>query len=364
MLHALIASCLLSFAPPNPADAPAQDIDAVGDAAAVDAPADEEPMDPAFAAMLASLSGDAQALLETMDEQTMDELLGNYYQDGPLTDAQRELAAAVSKLQIGNVDAGLNYRSGDVSVGDGLATLHLGEAFRYLGPDDARTMIVDVWGNPPEAGQTLGMIVPTDVSPAHPVEGWGVIITYTEDGHVEDDDAEDIDYDDLLEEMQADTKSANPDRERRGFPAMTLLGWAAAPHYDKESKRLYWAKELAVDGAPEHSLNYDIRVLGRKGVLELSAIGGMSQLPTIRPQMEQVLGTVEFDAGNRYSDFDPDVDAVAAYGIGGLVAGKLLAKAGFFAVILKFLIAAKKLIIVGFIAVGVFIKKMFSRGDS
>ena len=45
-------------------------------------------------------------------------------------------------------------------------------------------------------------------------------------------------------------------------------------------------------------------------------------------------------------------------------AGKVLAKAGFFAVILKFLVAAKKLLIVGAIALGAGIKAFFSRKKS
>ncbi len=356
MLHVALTAALLSFAPPNEAS------DAVEPAAAMastDAPdVGSEPE------AIANLSPDGRAALESMDDAALDALMARHYDGEPLVGAQAEVASAVASVQLDNLDASLQYQHGDVSIGSGLATLHLGERFRYLDTEQARRIIVDVWGNPPEAGETLGMIVPNAPSPAHPSEGWGVIITYAEDGHVEDDDAEDIDYDDLLEEMQADTTAANPERTRRGYPSMTLLGWAAAPRYDAETKRLYWAKELAVDGAPEHTLNYDIRVLGRKGVLELSAIGGMSQLPAIRPQMEEILSTVEFDAGNRYADFDPDIDAVAAYGIGGLVAGKLLAKAGFFAIILKFLIAAKKLLIVGVIAVGVFLKKLLSRGES
>lgn len=74
----------------------------------------------------------------------------------------------------------------------------------------------------------------------------------------------------------------------------------------------------------------------------------------IKPEMEEVLSTVEFSQGHRYEDFDPDLDSVAAYGIGGLIAGKVLAKAGIFAVLLKFLIAAKKLLIVA----AIFVKKL------
>ena len=54
------------------------------------------------------------------------------------------------------------------------------------------------------------------------------------------------------------------------------------------------------------------------------------------------------------------MDDVAAYGIGGLIAGKILAKAGFFAVILKFW----KIIAVGAIGLfSVFKKKIFGQKD-
>jgi uncharacterized membrane-anchored protein len=44
---------------------------------------------------------------------------------------------------------------------------------------------------------------------------------------------------------------------------------------------------------------------------------------------------VSFNKGNTYSDFDSKTDDIAAWTIGGLVAGKILAKVGFFALILK-----------------------------
>ncbi len=45
---------------------------------------------------------------------------------------------------------------------------------------------------------------------------------------------------------------------------------------------------------------------------------------------------MSFTKGEQYADFNPSLDQVAAYGIGGLIAGKVLAKVGLFAVILKF----------------------------
>ena len=45
---------------------------------------------------------------------------------------------------------------------------------------------------------------------------------------------------------------------------------------------------------------------------------------------------MSFAKGQQYTDYNAGIDEVAAYTIGGLVAGKVLAKVGFFAIILKF----------------------------
>ena len=68
----------------------------------------------------------------------------------------------------------------------------------------------------------------------------------------------------------------------------------------------------------------------------LNVIGDVAILPKVKKDIPQVLAAVDFAEGNRYSDFNPEIDEVAAYGIGGLIAGKVLAKVGFFALILKF----------------------------
>jgi hypothetical protein len=70
---------------------------------------------------------------------------------------------------------------------------------------------------------------------------------------------------------------------------------------------------------------------------------------------------VEFEPGNRYADFNPDVDEVAAYGIGALVAGKVAAKAGLFKGLIAVLLASKKLLILGLIGLGLCLVALFSR---
>ena len=85
----------------------------------------------------------------------------------------------------------------------------------------------------------------------------------------------------------------------------------------------------------------------------------MDQLDHVREGMGDVMALVDFREGNRYADFNPGVDKVAAYGIGALIAGKAAAKAGFFKVIGMFLLKGWKLIALALIGIGVFLKKVF-----
>lgn len=257
-----------------------------------------------------------------------------------------------------------NFQTGKITIGNNLATLDLSANYRYLNADQTDRVLTEFWGNPP-GNKSLGMIVPSDVSPLSE-KGWGVIISYEEDGHVEDSDAAGINYNDLLREMQTDLVEENEARKSKGFGTYEIIGWAESPHYDSAARKLYWAKNLRFSDAPDNTLNYDVRILGRTGILSLNAVSTMPNLPQIQTSMQEILPSVEFNAGNRYADYNSGVDKMAAYGIGALVAGKLAAKAGFFTVILGFLLAAKKFIIIGVIAVGGFLARIFfgNKSDS
>jgi len=229
----------------------------------------------------------------------------------------------------------LNFQTGEVDLPNGVAGLKLPKGYVYLSPEDSEKLLVDGWGNPP--GQNvLGMILPSDRSPFS-ANAWAVTLDYLEDGYVSDADANKIDYDELLQNMKDEAEAASQERVKQGYDSMQLLGWAAKPHYNSETKKLYWAKEYKFGDNETNTLNYDIRMLGRKGVLEMNFIAGMEQLPEISQRLDDVLALAEFKRGLQYSDFNPDIDKVAAYGIGALVAGKLAAKAGLFAVALVFL---------------------------
>jgi uncharacterized membrane-anchored protein len=259
-------------------------------------------------------------------------------------------------------EASLHYKTGEVELGGGIASLHLNPAFRYLPPDDTARLLTEGWGNPSGDG-TLGMLLPVNVGPLDPAS-FGVVITYEEQGHISDADADKIDYAEMLRSMKERTAKSNEERRKQGVSEVELVGWAEPPHYDAASHKLYWAKELAFKGAEDHTLNYDIRVLGRKGVLVLTAVSGMSQLESIKRDMRDVVAFTDFKPGNTYAEFDPNVDKVAAYGLAALIAGGIAAKSGLIAKLIALAIAGKKVIAVMVIGAVAALRRLFGRGKS
>jgi uncharacterized membrane-anchored protein len=258
---------------------------------------------------------------------------------------------------------GLHFQTGTVAVAGAHASLALTPEFRYLDARDAQKVLQQLWGNPPDT-DVLGMLVPTAAPLSDPAKSWAVVITYSDDGHISDEDAAKLDYDQMLKDMQAATRDANAARKKQGYSEIELVGWAARPHYDATANKLYWAKELSVSDAREHALNYDIRALGRGGYLSLNAVAGINQLGMVESEMQKVLAMTTFDAGARYGDFNASTDKVAAYGIGALVAGAIAAKAGLFAKLIVLLIAFKKAFVIGFLAVAAAVRKFFTRAKS
>lgn len=219
------------------------------------------------------------------------------------------------------------------------------------------------WGNPPEGSRgTQGTIVPASVDVFGP-GAWAVVLTYIDDGHVDDSDARKIDYQEMLQDMQKSTREANPERQKAGYGTVDLVGWADRPRYDDVSHKLYWAKQLKFNGETNDTLNYDVRVLGRDGVLSMNAVGAMNQLHDIQNGMQSLLKVAEFNPGQRYADFDKSKDRLAAYGLGALVAGGVAAKMGMFAKLFAMLLAFKKVLIAAVVGGGALISKWF-RGRS
>ncbi len=214
---------------------------------------------------------------------------------------------------------GLKPQHGKIAIPGANATLDLGRDYDFYGGPDIRTILVDLWDNPPGSEEgVLGLVMPAGASPLS--DSWGAVIGYEETGYVPDDDAASADYGQILSDLKQNAEDANPERKNQGYPAMHMVGWAENPHYQAATHSVVWARDLQLEGVPVDTLNYDLRTLGRKGVLSVNFISGMPNLAGIRVAAGNFAEHASFDPGARYQDFDSATDKKAEYGIAGLVA--------------------------------------------
>src|SRR6478735_8075444 len=85
---------------------------------------------------------------------------------------------------VAQILSSLHYQTGNVGLSDAGATLHVSHGFKYLAHDDARKVLEELWGNPPD-DSVLGLLVPDNAGLASD-HSWAVVVTYADDGHVSD----------------------------------------------------------------------------------------------------------------------------------------------------------------------------------
>lgn len=200
---------------------------------------------------------------------------------------------------------------------------------------------------------------------------WFVVIRYEDEGYIKDD--EKLDADEILNAIKEGQEEANEERVRRGFKALRIGGWTEAPHYDQAQHHLVWALNASTDDGT--SVNYNTRVLGRRGFVSLNLVADPKDIDASKPHVVKLLKNTTFKEGARYADFQEGTDKVAEYGLAGIVLGGAglgaakLVKVGLLAkfgkVLLAILVAGKKLIVVAVVGVLALLKKLFGgKGSS
>lgn len=255
-------------------------------------------------------------------------------------------------------------RWGDIPLPAAQAVLHLDKDYYFLDPADARKVIVDGWGNPPNmADGVLGLVFATGTTFAS--GQWGAVVTYEKTFYVSDADAKSANYDSVLSAVRDSEAADNEARAKEGFEPIHLVGWAQPPQYNAQDHYLVWARDLKFGDQTDDTLNYDVRLLGRRGVLSLNMVDRMSQLASVRSDAEGLAKVAKFEPGSRYADYDKDTDKKASYGLAGLVAAGVgvaaAKKIGFLAVAALFLKKGVVVILALLAGVGGWFKRTFSR---
>lgn len=220
----------------------------------------------------------------------------------------------------------IHGKTGNIKFGDANCMIRVPKGFVFIDREDAMHLLNDYWNNPEESDAlafVYGALV-KDTDSIYAEIKIAYTITYETTGHIFDKDAESIDYDNLLKSMRNDLKKEadkNPTGQR-----WELIGWAWEPKYDNINKVLSWARHFRHDG--KDVLNYDIRVLGKEGVVKISAVADFSAKSELIANKDIMSSCIEFDEGYRYSDYKENTDQVPQMTIESLIDGAIRENGG------------------------------------
>lgn len=234
-----------------------------------------------------------------------------------------------------------------------IAEVTVPEGFMFTGGKGTR-QLMEAMGNP-TSGSELGFLAPTSLV-------WFVVFDYSDVGYVKDDDKDKLDADKLLKSIKQGTEEANKYREKMGASALHITGWEIPPRYNEQTHNLEWA----IRGESEGQLvvNYNTRLLGRKGVMEVNLVIEPEKLGAALPEYQALLQNYSYKQGQRYAEYR-EGDKLAKYGLAALIAGGAAAvavKTGLFASLILLFKKAWKLVAVGIAAVVAWFKRLISGG--
>jgi uncharacterized membrane-anchored protein len=231
------------------------------------------------------------------------------------------------------------------------AEIDIPAGYVFAGPQDTRRLM-SALGNL-VSNRELGVVAPESflTEPA-----WFVVFEFDDIGYVENADEEELDADAILENQIETNDAANERKRAQGLDEIEVLGWEIQPRYDPVTKNLEWALRLRSNG--EDFVNVDIRLLGRKGVMQATIVADLQGLSSTVAEVKRVLDGYRFKTGETYGEYRAG-DKVWKYGLTGLIVGggaALALKGGLFKWLWKILV------VVG-AAIAAFFKKIFGGGS-
>jgi uncharacterized membrane-anchored protein len=250
-----------------------------------------------------------------------------------------------------------------LNIAYGPTNVHLGTVAEvkvpggYVFLDGESTRALLKAGGEPVSGDELGMIKATN-------QQWSVFFEFSDVGYIKDDEKDKLDPDKLLAAIKRGNDEANKHRQQAGKPPLEIVGWEIPPKYDPNTHNLEWAIRATSEGRP--ILNYNTRLLGRRGVMEVVLVVAPDHLSETLPSFRSLMTGYQFQSGGSYAEYRPG-DKVAKYGLGALVVGGAAvgaAKLGLFSALAVFIKKAWKLVVVAVVAVLGGVKKLFGGGKS
>lgn len=247
------------------------------------------------------------------------------------------------------------YELQGYSMENSKSTFELSEGFALLRGDAARRF--DFLTQGMEDPDTEALIYNQDTEIQ-------LIFNYYPEGYVSLEDWGDLDADDLLKEISANTESDNTERAKNNISSLKIGGWLQKPRLNKDSNSVSWVFDV-VDGEERYVNAISIK-LGRKGYEKITWVSSYDNYLKSMDLMVSLVNQQKFDRGSRYADFSMG-DKIAAFGIASLVAVTAGGNQQTRGIMASLIAMGKKLLIpilIALGAIGAFFRKLVGRKNS
>jgi uncharacterized membrane-anchored protein len=234
-----------------------------------------------------------------------------------------------------------------VDVGNDLGKLDLPSEYVFADGKDAKELMKEMDNTVTDKEQ--GIVFSKDNT-----QNWYVLFEFDDIGYVRDSDAKEIDADKLLEDIKKGTEEDNNERRKNGKSTLDIIGWDEKPHYDSNTHNLVWSVLCSSKG--KQIVNYNVRVLGRGGVTEVTLVAGKDEMEQVKPKLETIISNYSYKEGKKYTDYIKG-DKAAEIGLTALIAGGVGAGAAKVGLLAKILLIFKKVWLIIILGIGGGLKK-------
>jgi uncharacterized membrane-anchored protein len=250
---------------------------------------------------------------------------------------------AAAKAELDKLFRQFEWVKGPAVAGIGdIAEIKVPAGYKFTGAKGTRGLL-EAFGNP-TSGDELGFLTRESMD-------WSIVFEFSDVGYVKDDDKDKLDSAKMLKSIRAGTEEANKLRQKMGSPPIVNVDWQLPPRYNEQTHNLEWAIKGESEGEP--LVNYNTRLLGRRGVMSVTLLVDPKDMNTTLPAYQALLADYSFKTGQRYAEFRSG-DKIAQYGLAALVVGGAAvgaAKLGLFASLAVLLKKAWKFVVVAVVAV-------------
>ena len=187
-----------------------------------------------------------------------------------------------------------------------VAELQIPEGYKFTGAKGARIELQQLRLATPQ--NLVGILEPS-------TGGTPVILEFAEVGFVKEADDAFLDQTGVLKTAQERMQQQNGELTKQGLPLIGALEWETTPNYDPARHTLEWGFKIATQ--PEATISHSIRLLGRRGFLDITSVRPAKSLQEEAP-VKMIAQSISFIEGENYANYQPG-DKQASAGLAELV---------------------------------------------